>query len=425
MRSLILSCAVLVGCNSTAPTGESFELQASSFQQEETPTRIDRLTLEEALRRAEERHPAIAEARANVRVADGRRLQAGLCPNPELEARVESVPFDRDSSAHAEPLVGVRQRIPLGGRLGAAESAGEWERSRYEHELERRRLEVRGRVRGSFAAALYSEEALKLLEVNLTATGAASGAVRARLAAGDALPEESARAELEEIRARLERDRARTLRESAFAGLAAAIGEPGLRVGGVEGDLETAIDVPALEAILATIEAGPHVAAALADQRAAEARVELARAQRIPDISLELLYRRLGTEDENAFDAGFGLAIPIFDRNQGRLREAKGEVSAARARVELTRSESEAKVREGFARLSRAVAQAKAIKDEALPRADAVLKAMEARVAAGDAGPVEAAPVRRERAALGLAWLEALREALEARAALEPYLRTP
>src|SRR5919106_5027183 len=51
-----------------------------------------RLTLREALALAERLHPELAASEAEVQAAEGRALQAGFFPNPELLARTESAP---------------------------------------------------------------------------------------------------------------------------------------------------------------------------------------------------------------------------------------------------------------------------------------------------------------------------------------------
>ena len=77
---------------------------------------------------------------------------------------------------------------------------------------------------------------------------------------------------MEEARARLDEDKAHGLRDLAFVGLAAALGEPGLPIRSVGGSLETALELPALESVLADLDASPQAALARADVEAARAR---------------------------------------------------------------------------------------------------------------------------------------------------------
>lgn len=385
---------------------------------------IKGLTLEKAFQLAEGAHPGLAAARARAEAAQGRVVQAGLFPNPILVGRMESAPFEGGTTGEAEYVAGVSQRIPVGGRLGAATRAREFERDRLLEEFEVERLEIRGRVHAAFAAALYMEEVVKVQTQARTIAENGVAVAKSLLAAGDALPEEVARVEIEELRARLEVERARSMREVAFLVLVTAIGEPRLKLESTEGALDAALEIPTLESVLSDLAKSPFAGASEADIAASLEQVDLARAERIPDVNIDLFYRRLQATEMNAFDLGLGIAIPLFDRNQGRLSEARADLKAAKARARASRNELERRVREAYLKLSRAMAHSRLLKDEILPRAETVLKGAETRYSGGDIGLVEALPIRRERTALQLAYLESLREVMEAWASLKPFIRS-
>jgi cobalt-zinc-cadmium efflux system outer membrane protein len=183
--------------------------------------------------------------------------------------------------------------------------------------------------------------------------------------------------------------------------------------------LEAAFALPALEAVAADLSAQPEVRQAEAGRRASAARLDLAQAERIPDLKVEALYHRLAGPKENTFDLGVSVPLPLFNRGQGRVREARAEATAAEARIRQVRNEVSLRVHEASAQLTTALANARAFKAEVLPRADTVLKAAEARHAAGDIALAELLPVRRDRAGVQLAYLEALRDSMQAWAAVK------
>lgn len=426
MKKLWAACVVLAGCAGA----ELDPLEGIERRTDDPPGTIARaqaqeaesLSLEGALAMAEGSHPELAAARARVEAAEGRALQAGLFPNPVVVGRMESAPFEGGTTGNAEFLAGVSLRLPVGGRLGAAREAETLERERLLREFEVRRLEVRSRVQAAFAAALYAHEVVKLRSRMSEAALRGAAVAKARREAGDALAEEVARAEIEEARARLELDRAGGLRDLALVALASAIGNPLLRIGSVEGKLEAALEVPSIESVLPDLEASPHAALAEAEVQVLRGRVEQAKLERIPDVSLDLFYRRLEHSEKDAFDVGVGFALPLFDRNQGRIRELEAEAQAARARARGIRGEAVRKAREAHIRLSEAVRHARLLKSEILPRAETVIQGAEVRYAGGDMSLADILPIRRERASAELAYLEALREVMEAWAALRPYL---
>lgn len=357
-----------------------------------------------------------------MQVAQARALQAGFFPNPDLIARMEVAPIRKDTTSRAEYVAGLGQRLPLGNRRSAAVDLEERERVRLQQELDVRRLEVRSRVHAAFATALYLEEAVRIWDEAYRTSDRGVGIAKARLAAGDALPEDVARVEMEALRLRNERDQTASRRQEALLALSAALGDPRLRVQSVRGSLEDALAIPALESLLAALSDHPLSRAADAAVAVERAREELARAQAVPDLNVELLYRRQEATHTDAFDAGLSVALPLFDRNQGRIQEARAEVAAAQARARRVRSELEHEVREAHLRLARAMAEVRLLRDEILPRSETILRGGEVRYAGGDMSLADLVPIQRDRVQARLSYLEALREAIEAWRVLRPYL---
>jgi cobalt-zinc-cadmium efflux system outer membrane protein len=137
---------------------------------------------------------------------------------------------------------------------------------------------------------------------------------------------------------------------------------------------------------------------------------------------VELLYHRLEASSANTFDVGLSVPLPLFNRNQGKLREARAEVAAAEARSRMTQNELTTRLRESYLQLTGALASSRTLKTEILGKADTVLKTAEARYAAGDISLTEILPVRRDWAAVQLSYLESLRDVMQAWAGLQPYL---
>jgi outer membrane protein TolC len=91
----------------------------------------------------------------------------------------------------------------------------------------------------------------------------------------------------------------------------------------------------------------------------------------------------------------------------------------------MTRSELSTRLRESHAQLTAALANTRTFKTDILPRADTVLKSAETRYTAGDISLAEMLPVRRDWATVQLAYLESVRDAMQAWAALSPYVGRP
>jgi cobalt-zinc-cadmium efflux system outer membrane protein len=383
--------------------------------------RLARLTLEDAFARAERFHPGLSAAQAQIQGAEGRALQAGLFPNPELFARTEAAPVSGNFGAQAEYIVGISQPLPLSRRLSIARRVEGLDRDRVVHERDGKRWDVLMGVQSAFATALYWQRVIEARaeDVRLAENGVA--AAKTRLAAGDAIPAEVGQTEVELGRAQLDLERATSMQAQAMEALVTAIGEPSLEVGALEGGLEQPLVLPSLESLRARFDQSPAVAASEADIAVQKARVELAEAQRTPDVSLDLSYRRLG-DVENAFDVGVRLPIPLFNRFQGSIQEARAELAAAEARGHLVRNELGRELQASYRKLARAVASAKLLREDILPRAESVLQGAETRYRNGDISLAELLPIRRDWTRARLDYLEALNDVMQAWTALLPYL---
>ncbi len=387
-----------------------------------TARQVESLTLDRALEMAESLQPQLAEAKAMVEAAEGRARQAGTFPNPEAIVGAQQIPFGSSSENGREYVAGVGQTIPLSGRLSKARQAELLDREVRARGLEVKRRDIHRRVHSAFATALYQEKAYQAQTEIQQSAAKAVATTQARVEAGDALREDLARVEMELARAKAELQRAESLREQALVGLASAMGDATLSVKSLAGTLDTAFEIPTLEALAANLAAQPESALAEADIRARNARVDVAKAERIPDVKVELLYHRLESSQQNTMDVGLIIPLPLFNRNQGRLREARAEVAAAEARSRMTQNELTTRLRESHLQLTAALANSGTLKTEILSRAETVLRGAEARYAAGDISLAEILPVRRDWAAVQLSYLESLRDVMQAWAALSPYV---
>ena len=376
--------------------------------------RIDNLTLERALELAEQNHPDFAEARANEQLANARRSQAGKLDNPEAVARIESAPLNGRTRSSAEYVAGVSQAIPLGGRLSASREVAQRELQVVEARTELRRRELHARVQGAFATALYFNAALAAFSNNLAGAEMVTRMTKTRLEAGDALSEELARAEVDELQTRSDTKIAEAAWRLAIRDLGSALGKRNAEIAALSGSLTNALALPHIEAVAFELTKSPAVSVAQSEAAAQRARVELVKAQRIPDVNFELFYRRLAETRQDAFDAGIRVPLSIFSRSGPRIREANAEAEAAEARLASTRLSQEQHFNRTLSELNGALESARLLNAEILPRARLVLTNAEVRYNAGDTSLADLLQKRRDWSATQMNYLQALREVHEA-----------
>ncbi len=153
---------------------------------------------------------------------------------------------------------------------------------------------------------------------------------------------------------------------------------------------------------------------AKAEVEVSQKRIALASAARVPDVNVEVLYRRIESARQDALDIGLGLPLPFSDQGRGRVQEARAQADAAEARSRATRIEMSSRLRAAHGQLTAALANLRGLETEILPRMQSLLKTADVRYAAGDTSLADVLPQRREFVAVRSQQLEALREAMQA-----------
>jgi cobalt-zinc-cadmium efflux system outer membrane protein len=153
-------------------------------------------------------------------------------------------------------------------------------------------------------------------------------------------------------------------------------------------------------------------------REAASARVQLARSRRLPDLELGAFYEREEGTDE-IVGVGVGVAIPIFNRNQGGVAEAE----ATRDRLDQERSALQLAVAEevvtAHARVRSATRAAELLRGEVLGSLEESLELLRRAFEAGKIGATEVLLFRRELVESRREHVEALAEAWLGRVALD------
>jgi cobalt-zinc-cadmium efflux system outer membrane protein len=176
----------------------------------------------------------------------------------------------------------------------------------------------------------------------------------------------------------------------------------------LEGNIDDLLGVPIIESLLKEFDAQESIAAAHTEVQSA--RLKLAKKERIPDVNVELLYRRIEASKQEAVDVGIRIPVPLFSKSKQKINAAKADLAASEARREVTRNERAVQEHELRAHLDHAIKESQLIKNELRPRADRVFKAATARFDAGDISISELILARREWLAIQTDYLQSLRQ---------------
>lgn len=295
------------------------------------------LSLAEAVARALTANPSLAAARLGLGAAGAGVDFAAARPDPDLLLeQSRETPHDAASLDLSIETGGKRRRRV---DLANAELEGAVATVRA---LE---METRNQVRRSYYALVAARERFAVSRQRLELAERALAAARARFEAGDVPRLEVLQTELATAEAKGETEDRGAALDAATASLVILLGGPPGEALAVSGELgDGAVPDPAA---LAERALAASTELALADQRIAEgeARVALARAGKVPDVTLSVGATH-GSQPE--FDYGWrgalGLTLPISGRHRAEIEverqrlaqlEAEREALAARIRGEV------------------------------------------------------------------------------------------
>lgn len=319
-------------------------IQAQTPNHLPEPQKTDsRLTLTDLERMVLEANPTLAQAEAAIRAAEGRRVQAGLLPNPIIGYQAEELAF-RALGEKNEQLGFIEQTIPLGSKLGKSRAIFAREKNQVEQDAAAQRQRVLNAVRILFYQALGAQE---LVEVRGQLAKLARDAVKTTtelLNVGQADRPDFAQIRIEAERAELDLMMAENEREQVWQELGAVIGNPFLKPTPLLGELEKGLPVLNQAELLANLLTNsPELKRAQLGVERAKASLTRAKAENSPDLFLrgafgynrELLEKDLPVRQRTGPEASLeiGLRIPLWNRNQGGIATAGAEVELAEREV--------------------------------------------------------------------------------------------
>jgi cobalt-zinc-cadmium efflux system outer membrane protein len=346
-----------------------------------SPAQTAALGLEDLERMALQNNPTVAQAEAAVRAAEGRRVQAGLMPNPiigyageELSTRA----FDQKS----EHYIFAEQEVPLGGKLKKSREIFAREKAQAQADAAAQRQRVLNAVRELYYEALGAQ---RLVETRGELAKLANEAVEVTgelFNTGAADRPDMLQIQVEARRARLDLVMAENERDQIWRQIAAVVGDPFLKPAPLAGDLEQGLPMLELDQLLgALLSESPEIKGARNGIERARASLTRARAEPAPNLFLrggmgrssELLETNppqpLGRKSGPEAFVEVGVRIPLFNRNQGAISAASAELEFAERegrRVELS---LRARTAAAFRSYQNALTVATEYREQIVPRA--------------------------------------------------------
>ena len=298
------------------------------------------LTLTSALASALAANPRLTAAERDIGMAAGRDRQAAALPNPNLSLEVDNAfgsgPYQ--GLDLAEQTLQISQLVELGGKRearmaasGAGVGIARWER-------EAIRLQVLAETTAAFAGVLGAQQRVNILQAQAEAIGRLSPLLQQRVEAGASSPSEISRARVAADFARVELDRAKAALGTARRELALLMGLGAANFSRATGNLVRVVPPPPLPQLLKSAQGNPQLTRFTALQAQRRAELRSAQAKAVPDVTLGVGYRHYNETADSGMIFTLSVPIPLFDRNEGGISEARESLLRAEAEEQIARS---------------------------------------------------------------------------------------
>jgi len=329
------------------------------------------MDLDTAVNLALERSPSLEAMSARVGQAAARSRQAALRPNPELRVEMEDFAGSGafTGTDEAQATVGIDQLLELGGKRRARLDAAEAAESITSIDQARARRDLVAATSHAFFEVLRAQSERALADDMVRIDEQIVSVVTGRVRAGSSSRVELTKAEVALAGARIAQSRSERSLLSARRRLAANWGDTDAHFERVVGEAEPVGPPPTLASVLAKIEQSPEIRRSAAELERREAGVTVEERKAIPDVEVGLGYRRLAGPGDDAMVAELRVPLPLFNRNQGGVLEARQRVVGAEAERRATAVAMAASVREAHDALSMAHEEIGALESAVLPAA--------------------------------------------------------
>jgi outer membrane protein, heavy metal efflux system len=431
---------VIFGAVALASAQQGIPLPASTPPASLQHVGQDGLSVERLIESASSRRADLLAARQRLAIAEGRLVQAGLRPNPVFETEYGSPRFLAGETEY-DFSVGLSQTFELGGKRGKRRAVAELELQQVRAEIAALERQIAFEVRRKYTRALAAARQLDVVERLLAADVELVRVTEARLNEGDVAPIALNLVQVESDRLRVQRIEARNELETELLEIRSLIGievsEP-MRLA-PQNDRPPRLELGLNELIETALRDRADLQAAKLGERIGAARINLARAQGVPDVTPSVRYSRSRTfidlpasaggervnSRDNELTFGVSIGLPIFNRNQGGIASASGEQIQAVRNREFLEATIRRDVAIAYSQYRAAAEKLVLYATQIMPRAEANLQTVRAAYNTGEFSIFEVVAEQRRLTENVTGYNQVLEEYYSALAALEAAVGKP
>lgn len=401
------------------------------------------LTLGHALALALQSNPGLAAFAWDIRAAEAREIQAGLRPNPELSLELEDLrvggaanasstsravgfsPADglsigagrASNSAHngafgdTQLTLAFSQLVELGGKRAKRVEAAKRERDVVTWDYEVARADVLAQTARAFYTVLAAQEHARLSETLAGLARQAHETTKTLVQAGKVSAIEESRSQVELSQLAIELETAASELRAARIELAGNWGSSAPQFNVAIGNFPDTFAPPPADDLKAALDQSPYLTRWIAELEQRDALVDLARANGKPDLTVTFGVRSTGTSGVSSRDwglssadgltlgrsgtdsvrdtsvvLGFSLPLPLFNRNQGSIKEAEYLANKAADERRAVEAGITNVLTAGYERATATHAATQTLKNTVIPTAQEAFDAVQEGYRAGKFG---------------------------------------
>ncbi len=366
------------------------------------------LTLRDAVNLALLRNPELAAFAREMQALEGVTLQAGLLRNPEFSVNVENagnIQKLRGDINSPESIVQevtqqvttirIGQLIELGGKRAARVSAARLGEELAAMDYESRRIEIMARVANLYTDVLAGQERLKLAEETKRLAQNVVDTVTYRVQSGKVPPIEETRAKVGLSTTNIEFEQAQRDLVSARKRLALMWDSAAPQFDKALGVLEISVAPPDFQMLQERVMDNPMALRAMKNIEHRKALLEVEQTRRIPNLTVNAGVVNYAVVGGNTAIASVVIPLPIFDRNQGNLKEAHQRVSKAEDERMMMELRLKTELAQSYEAMSAIWNEINILRDEIIPGAKSAFSVMRRGYELGKFGLLELLDAQR------------------------------
>ncbi|WP_455206137.1 TolC family protein [Kaarinaea lacus] len=291
------------------------------------------MTLEDAERLALHKDPLVEKAKAEQQSFQQRSVAAGTWPDPKLRMGISNISMDTfifEDEPMTQAVVGLTQRLPPWGAVGAKSAQLEQLAEAQGHEVSHQELQTRLNVRQAWLEVYYQYQAEQLVEKSTSVFDQLKEVTRLQYRAGRGSQQAVVQAQLEKSLLQDRQTAIHTMWETAMARLKKWLG-----ISELEDDLDMSFPqlkaVPEMQALKRSIEDHPWLSASKTRVKAAEKGVDYANAQSGLGWAIDLRYGYRGADRADLGSAMVVVDLPFFsgNRQDREIKASQSDVAAS------------------------------------------------------------------------------------------------